>query len=257
MLHPGETWLRAQRRYYSSLRQKSSRCDRYEWQRSTEHSLKPPVPAATLNFHSPIYKSLFTYFSQRPALAHTITTRSNNIMALVTISGYPCSGKSRRAAELAKYLETRLSDSTYKGPKLEVVTVNDEENHVLRSVYDGAYSNSMVCSGSRSRVSDSISEKPGRANIFAAVIRNLGPDKIVICDSLNYIKGFRYQMYCAAREAHVRPCTVSAISFGGLAGEADTLRYMWRLPLIPVENGMRSVENAHTSLQREYNHAGE
>jgi protein KTI12 len=56
--------------------------------------------------------------------------------------------------------------------------------------------------------SASLSEKPGRGNLFTNVTRNLGPDKIVVCDSLNYIKGFRYQMYCAAREAHARTVTV-------------------------------------------------
>jgi tRNA uridine 5-carbamoylmethylation protein Kti12 len=55
---------------------------------------------------------------------------------------------------------------------------------------------------------DSISEKSGRGNLFTATTRALGPERIVICDSLNYIKGFRYQMYCAAREAHSRTVTV-------------------------------------------------
>ena len=58
----------------------------------------------------------------------------------------------------------------------------------------------------------SLAEKPGRANLFSNLTRNLGPESVVICDSLNYIKGFRYQMYCAAREAHARVCTVSPTS---------------------------------------------
>lgn len=37
----------------------------------------------------------------------------------------------------------------------------------------------------------------------------MGQDTILIVDSLNYIKGFRYQMYCAAREMKIRVCTVS------------------------------------------------
>jgi len=36
----------------------------------------------------------------------------------------------------------------------------------------------------------------------------MNPATIVILDSLNYIKGFRYQLYCAAKEAGVRVCTV-------------------------------------------------
>lgn len=66
----------------------------------------------------------------------------------------------------------------------------------------------LVETASDALVADSIAEKSGRANLFAAVTRSLGPGTITICDSLNYIKGFRYQMYCAAREAHARVCTV-------------------------------------------------
>jgi len=39
--------------------------------------------------------------------------------------------------------------------------------------------------------------------------RVLTKDTIVIVDGLNYIKGYRYQMYCAARELSIRVATVS------------------------------------------------
>ena len=32
----------------------------------------------------------------------------------------------------------------------------------------------------------------------------MGPDTLLVVDSMNYIKGFRYQMYCAAREHKLR-----------------------------------------------------
>lgn len=38
--------------------------------------------------------------------------------------------------------------------------------------------------------------------------RQMGADTILIMDGMNYIKGFRYQMYCAARELKLRMCTV-------------------------------------------------
>lgn len=66
-----------------------------------------------------------------------------------------------------------------------------------------------MCSRNLLRISsDSHSEKPARGALFTAVQRALALDKIVILDSLNYIKGFRYQLYCAARESKVRICTV-------------------------------------------------
>ena len=59
---------------------------------------------------------------------------------------------------------------------------------------------------------DSLLEKPARGTLFSAMQRHMGRDIILIVDSLNYIKGFRYQMYCAAREMKIRVCTVSRVA---------------------------------------------
>lgn len=60
--------------------------------------------------------------------------------------------------------------------------------------------------------SDSRSEKIARGVLFAALQRELGPDKIVILDAPNYIKGFRYQLHCAAREMRIRTTTVCMLT---------------------------------------------
>jgi protein KTI12 len=130
-------------------------------------------------------------------------------MALVTIVGYPCSGKSTRSTQLKEYFERRLSSPEYGGPKLRVVVVDDEGSHVPRTVYDGASYGPLSSTELMGIGVDSRIEKSGRANLYSAVTRFLGQDTLLICDSMNYIKGFRYQMYCAAREAHARVCTVS------------------------------------------------
>ncbi|KAI9442300.1 chromatin associated protein KTI12, partial [Lactarius indigo] len=111
-------------------------------------------------------------------------------MALVTFSGYPCSGKTRRATQLKDHLESRLADPSYSGPPFKVIVLSDDSLNVDRSSYD-----------------DSRSEKPARAVLFTAVQRQMGRDTILIVDALNYIKGFRYQLYCAAREFKLRVCT--------------------------------------------------
>jgi hypothetical protein len=58
------------------------------------------------------------------------------------------------------------------------------------------------------RQTDSLQEKTARAALFTAITRHMGKDTILIVDAMNYIKGFRYQMYCKAREAGVRVATV-------------------------------------------------
>jgi protein KTI12 len=60
--------------------------------------------------------------------------------------------------------------------------------------------------------------------LFTAVQRQMGRDTILIVDALNYIKGFRYQLYCAAREFKLRVCTVGVLSLPGETSGTDTTR---------------------------------
>ena len=56
---------------------------------------------------------------------------------------------------------------------------------------------------------DARTEKDARAAEYSAVKRALGRDTIVIADGLNYIKGFRYQLYCEAKAVQTPSCVVS------------------------------------------------
>lgn len=51
-------------------------------------------------------------------------------MALVTITGFPCSGKTTRALEIKALLESRQS--------LPVILINDESQNISKQAYDGA-----------------------------------------------------------------------------------------------------------------------
>ncbi len=128
-------------------------------------------------------------------------------MALITISGFPCSGKTRRAEQIKKALESRLQDSNYAGPTLKVVVLSDDKLNISRDAYKGEYSLWHFLTILITYV-DSRSEKPARGALFTAMQREMSQDTILIVDAPNYIKGFRYQMYCAARELKLRVCTV-------------------------------------------------
>jgi len=119
----------------------------------------------------------------------------SSAMALITISGYPCSGKSRRAAQIKAHFESKLQQSDYNGPSLKVALLSDDLLNINRNAYD-----------------DSRSEKPARGALFTAIQRQMALDTILIVDAPNYIKGFRYQMYCAAREMKLRVCTVYVVA---------------------------------------------
>ena len=51
-------------------------------------------------------------------------------------------------------------------------------------------------------------EKKARGAMLSAVERLLTRDDIVIADGMNYIKGFRYQLYCVARGISTPHCVV-------------------------------------------------
>lgn len=53
--------------------------------------------------------------------------------------------------------------------------------------------------GGHPTIVDANEEKKARAALLGAVERALTRDTVVIVDSLNYIKGYRYQLYCLAR----------------------------------------------------------
>lgn len=116
-------------------------------------------------------------------------------MALVTVSGFPCSGKSSRVDQLRSHLQSALAHPDYAGPKYKIEVISDTSLSIARTAYN-----------------DSRAEKPARGAIFAAVQRHLSKNTILIVDSLNYIKGFRYQMFCAAKEAGVRVCTIFVVA---------------------------------------------
>ncbi|KAG9220807.1 hypothetical protein CCMSSC00406_0002593 [Pleurotus cornucopiae] len=116
-------------------------------------------------------------------------------MAFITISGFPSSGKSTRTQQIKAHLEAKIKNPEYSGPLKQVIVLSDDSLGISRTAYD-----------------DSRAEKPARGTLFTTLQRQMNADTVLIVDSLNYIKGFRYQMYCAAREMKLRMCTVYVVA---------------------------------------------
>ncbi|XP_072138424.1 protein KTI12 homolog [Mobula birostris] len=105
-------------------------------------------------------------------------------MPLVLLCGLPCSGKSRRAAELSEYLR--------EATDRKVVEVGDRSLGVERNeVY-----------------ADSRKEKELRGALKAEVERKINKEDVVILDSLNYIKGYRYELFCLIKHAQTPHCLI-------------------------------------------------
>ncbi|MCJ1390559.1 hypothetical protein MMC18_003419 [Xylographa bjoerkii] len=113
-------------------------------------------------------------------------------MPLILLSGYPSSGKTHRAQQLFSDFTARIaSSSDPRHTRFTVIQINDQSLGLSRDVYREAKT-----------------EKDARATAYSAVKRALGKECIVLCDGLNYIKGFRYQMYCEAKAVGTGSCVV-------------------------------------------------
>lgn len=97
-------------------------------------------------------------------------------MPLVLMVGIPASGKSTRAKQLAEFLCAR---------GVEVQIVNEE----------------LLGLNKREYLADPTKEKIMRASLKSNVKKHLDQSRVVILDSMNYIKGYRYELFCLAREA--------------------------------------------------------
>ena len=128
-------------------------------------------------------------------------------MPLIIVTGFPSSGKSTAVEKLQNFFQS-------KGKAVCVI----QEDQLM----EGLSKNVIFA--------DSKHEKEVRGRLKSEVIKLLTKDNVVICDGLNYIKGFRYELYCASKSAKTTQATVQCdlseadvVSIN--AGRADNERY--------------------------------
>ena len=123
------------------------------------------------------------------------------------VTGLPTSGKTTRAKQLEKYLAVRVANTATSPsttiPKYRIHYISDPGLAISRSVYDLSQTPEHTRSANAS-------EKDARAAIYGAVKRVLSDRDIVILDSPNYIKGWRYQLHCESKAVRT-PSTVLQI----------------------------------------------
>jgi len=105
-------------------------------------------------------------------------------MPLLLMCGYPCSGKSTVASKLRDYFVTQ-------GKRVEIVS--DDSCGLDRNItYNSAAGK----------------EKEARGELRSTAQKLVNNDILVILDSLNYIKGFRYELYCISKNSKTQQCIV-------------------------------------------------
>lgn len=126
-------------------------------------------------------------------------------MPLVILTGYPSSGKTRLAQKLQQAFKEKIN---LDKSSFQVELVNDESLHIEKQAYKGKAAANRVCNTKLNTCKESRTEKSARAALYSSVERSLSRNTILICDGLNYIKGFRYQLFCVAKNMSTPHCVV-------------------------------------------------
>ncbi|KAG0656427.1 kti12, chromatin associated [Maudiozyma exigua] len=116
-------------------------------------------------------------------------------MPLILLSGFPSSGKTTTTNRLVTLLQEQID----KTPELQqkhysIVVHSDESLGITHQDYI-----------------TSQDERKLRSRITSAVRRDLSKNKFVVVDSLNYIKGFRYQLHCEVKNLSTSFCLIQTM----------------------------------------------
>ncbi|XP_026478169.1 protein KTI12 homolog [Ctenocephalides felis] len=109
-------------------------------------------------------------------------------MPLIIMTGIPSSGKTHRTLEIKKYFEEERKKTVHVVSEFEAVT---KSGYSKNDIY-----------------LDAQKEKIVRGILKSEVFRLLTKDNVVILDGGNYIKGYRYELYCGSKAARVPQCTI-------------------------------------------------
>lgn len=108
-------------------------------------------------------------------------------MPLIIVCGYPSSGKTTISNQLKKHMEDEMKKS------VTIIKENDIVDEKKNEIFG-----------------DSTKEKPIRSSLRADVERYISRDNIIILDGLNYIKSFRYELFCLIKASKTLHCVVQS-----------------------------------------------
>ncbi|CAF1438240.1 unnamed protein product [Rotaria magnacalcarata] len=125
-------------------------------------------------------------------------------MPLLVITGGPCSGKSTRAQALYDYFKE-------KSMPVQIITDNNLDRN---TVYI-----------------DNTLEKQARSDLKAETQRLVTKTDLIILDALNYIKGYRYELYCITKLYQTVQCTIYCNTLVHLAREWNATTHKYDAPV--------------------------
>lgn len=146
-------------------------------------------------------------------------------MSLFLMCGFPASGKTTIANKLSQLFQT-------DGRKVTIIRDGDaainHTNHQPPTTATACEAPSDSKDGAQTRAdwyASAAAEKKSRAQLRTSVERALSDTRaIVLVDSLNYIKGFRYELFCLAKTAGVTYAVIHADSPASVCHARDGTR---------------------------------
>lgn len=108
-------------------------------------------------------------------------------MPLIILSGIPSSGKSFRSQQLKDYFESQHKTVHLISENAAIHKTGHHKNEIF---------------------ADSQKEKILRGDLKSDTLRLLNKEDVIILDGGNYIKGYRYEIYCASKSVRVNQCTI-------------------------------------------------
>ncbi|KAL4966023.1 putative RNA polymerase II Elongator complex associated protein Kti12 [Aspergillus stella-maris] len=139
-------------------------------------------------------------------------------MPLIVLTGYPCSGLTHRATQLARLLEETQSqlfpsDSDADASSTSTSTPQDASSTSKSKLKPSRYKIHVVSTHDNVNTPRTVydvarTEKEARGIAYTRAKRLLGKDSFVILDGMNYIKGYRYQLWCEAKALGTSSCVV-------------------------------------------------
>lgn len=141
--------------------------------------------------------------------------------ALVLMCGVPASGKTTVARRLQALLEA---------DNRPVTIVSDGDTALSSTAATATHASEHGPSQSRHALyANAHCEKQTRARLRALAERALWqPGHVVIVDSLNYIKGFRYELYCVAKTANSSYVVIHTTATDSICQARDAARQQKR-----------------------------
>ena len=130
-------------------------------------------------------RTWYNYFAEQNKKRLTLVYQLKvDIMPFVVMCGLPSSGKTTRCSQLKHFMEEKMGKTVH--------IVGDDTFEVKKNeVY-----------------AESKNEKEVRGNLKSAVQRAINKNDVIILDSLNYIKGYRYELYCVTKSAQTPHCVI-------------------------------------------------